>query len=144
MWIDRRYEDAASLKAAAEIMLSELQRAARFLLPWVFTNSRPRTMIRPQSGSASVLSSREVGDSVDTYITELTRKRDDLKESTITVANRVTSIAASLADMADRQRIEQTYAQGATRIYSVKPSKPTAPRTPGRQWISFFPRKCGS
>lgn len=117
MWIDRRYEDAASLKAAAEIMLSELQE------PLVSYSVGFHELTASDYDKAAIgkrvrIIFPEVGDSVDTYITELTRKRDDLKESTITVANRETSIAASLADMADRQRIEQTYAQGATQIYS--------------------------
>lgn len=117
VWIDRRYEDAASLKAAAEIMLSELQE------PLVSYSVGFHELTASDYDKAAIgkrvrIIFPEVGDSVDTYITELTRKRDDLKESTITVANRETSIAASLADMADRQRIEQTYAQGATQIYS--------------------------
>ena len=105
VWIDRRYEDAASLKAAAEIMLSELQE------PLVSYSVGFHELTASDYDKAAIgkrvrIIFPEVGDSVDTYITELTRKRDDLKESTITVANRETSIAASLADMADRQRIQ--------------------------------------
>lgn len=126
VWIDRRYEDAASLKAAAEIMLSELQE------PLVSYSVGFHELTASDYDKAAIgkrvrIIFPEVGDSVDTYITELTRKRDDLKESTITVANRETSIAASLADMADRQRIEQTYAQGATQIYSQALQANSAP-----------------
>lgn len=126
VWIDRRYEDAASLKAAAEIMLSELQE------PFVSYSVGFHELTASDYDKAAIgkrvrIIFPEVGDSVDTYITELTRKRDDLKESTITVANRETSIAASLADMADRQRIEQTYAQGATQIYSQALQANSAP-----------------
>ena len=117
VWVDRRYEDAASLKAAAETMLAELQEP---LLSYAigFQELSSSDYDKAAIGKRVRIIFPEIGESVDTYITELTRKRDDLKESSITVANRETSIASSLADMADRQRIEQTYAQGATQIYS--------------------------
>ena len=51
-------------------------------------------------------------------ITEVERTYDEISQSTFVVANREASIASSLADMADRQRIEQTYAQGATQLYA--------------------------
>ena len=60
----------------------------------------------------------ELGTQVDTYVTELTYKYDDVPSSKIIVANKSTDIASSVADMADRQRIEQAYAQGATQLYS--------------------------
>ena len=41
-----------------------------------------------------------------------------MERSSLVVANKEASIASSLADMADRQRIEQTYSRGATQIYS--------------------------
>lgn len=93
VWIDRRYEDAASLKAAAEIMLSELQE------PLVSYSVGFHELTASDYDKAAIgkrvrIIFPEVGDSVDTYITELTRKRDDLKESTITVANRETSTTA--------------------------------------------------
>lgn len=126
VWTDRRYEDAASLKAAAEVMLAELQE------PLVSYSVGFHELATSDYDKAAIgkrvrIIFPEIGESVDTYITELSRKRDNLKESTITVANRETSIAASLADMADRQRIEQTYAQGATQIYSQALQANSAP-----------------
>jgi phage minor structural protein len=117
VWIDRRYEDAASLKAAAEAMLAELQEP---LLSYSvgFQELTTSDYDKAAIGKRVRIIFPEIGESVDTYITEISRKYDDLKESSLTVANRETSIASSLADMADRQRIEQTYAQGATQIYS--------------------------
>lgn len=117
VWIDRRYEDAASLKAAAEIMLAELQEP---LLSYSvgFQELSTSDYDKAAIGKRVRIIFPEIGESVDTYITEITRKRGDPEESSLTVANRETSIASSLADMADRQRIEQTYAQGATQIYS--------------------------
>lgn len=117
VWIDRRYEDAASLKAAAELMLAELQEP---LVSYSIGYQELSTSDydKAEIGKRVRIVFPEIGESVDTYITEISRRFDDLEQSTLTVANRETSIASSLADMADRQRIEQTYAQGATQIYS--------------------------
>ena len=60
----------------------------------------------------------ELGEHVDTFVTQVNRDFGDITRSSIVVANKETSIASSLADMADRQRIEQTYAQGATQLYA--------------------------
>ena len=60
----------------------------------------------------------EIGETTDTFITEIKRDYEDVERSSLVVANKETSIASSLADMADRQRIEQTYSRGATQIYS--------------------------
>nr|WP_297999283.1 hypothetical protein [uncultured Oscillibacter sp.] len=73
----------------------------------------------------------EIGETVDTFITEIKRDYEDATRSSLVVANKETSIASSLADMADRQRIEQTYAQGATQIYSQALQR----------WMNNCPRK---
>ncbi len=112
-WIDRRYEDAESLKAAAQAMLEELQEPA----------------VSYEIGYAEIGEAAEIGERVrvihpdtggwtDTFITGLSPQYDDVKNGSITIANKVISLATSVADLADRQRIEQSYAQGATQIYS--------------------------
>lgn len=116
-WIDRRYEDAASLKAAAEKMLAELQEP-------LVTYSAGVQELGPGGFERAGLGKRvrvvypEIGESIDTFITEISRDFGDVDKTAVTVANRETSIAASLADLADRQRIEQAYAQGATQLYA--------------------------
>ncbi len=117
VWTDRRYEDPASLKAAAQAMLDELQE------PTVsyevgFQEFTASDFDKAEVGKRLRMVFPEIGESVDTYITQINRNYDDVERSSIVVANRETSIASSLANMADRQRIEQTYAQGATQIYS--------------------------
>ena len=116
VWVDRRYEDAASLKAAAEVMLAELQEP---LVSYSvgFQELETSEFDKAAIGKRLRIIYPEINESTDTYITEITRRFDDVKQSSLTVANRETSIAASVADMADRQRIESTYAQGATQIY---------------------------
>ena len=117
VWVDRRYEDPSSLKAAAEAMLQELQE------PLVSYEVGYQEMTSSDFDKAEVgkrlrIVYPEIGETVDTFITEIKRDYEDATRSSLVVANKETSIASSLADMADRQRIEQTYAQGATQIYS--------------------------
>ena len=117
VWPDRRYENPSSLKAAAEAMLQELQE------PLVSYEIGCQEMAASDFDKAAVgkrirIIYPEINERVDTFITEIKRDYEDVERSSIVVANREASIASSLADMADRQRIEQTYAQGATQIYS--------------------------
>lgn len=117
VWTDRRYEDAGSLKAAAEVMLRELQNPlATYAVG--FNELNTSDYDKAAIGKRLRIIYDDDQPEVDTFITEITRRFEDVKQSSLTVANKATSIAASVADMADRQRIEQTYAQGATQIYS--------------------------
>lgn len=116
-WIDRRYEDPESLKAAAQAMLDELQEP---LVSYTigFQEVSRAEFDRAAIGKRVRILFPELGEQADTYITEINRNYDDVEQSTITVANREANIAATVADLADRQRIEQAYAQGATQIYA--------------------------
>lgn len=112
-WIDRRYEDAESLKAAAQAMLDELQEpAVSYELSYAEIGDNANI------GKRVRVIHPDTNDWTDTFITGLSPKYDDITSGSITIANKVTSIATSIADLADRQRIEQSYAQGATQIYS--------------------------
>lgn len=117
VWVDRRYEDQESLKAAAQVMLDELQEP-QFSYQVGFQELHQSDYDRAAVGKRVRILFTETGETVDTYITEVERTYDEISQSTFIVANREASIASSLADMADRQRIEQTYAQGATQLYA--------------------------
>ncbi len=117
VWVDRRYEDQESLKAAAQVMLDELQEP-QFSYQVGFQELHQSDYDRAAVGKRVRILFTETGETVDTYITEVERTYDEISQSTFVVANREASIASSLADMADRQRIEQTYAQGATQLYA--------------------------
>ena len=117
IWIDRRYEDVESLKAAAEVMLAELQEPVRqFTIG--FAELDESSYNTAKIGKRMRIEHPDTKERVDTYITEIKFNRGDVPTSQITVANRSTDIASSVADMADRQRIEQAYAQGATQLYA--------------------------
>lgn len=117
IWIDRRYEDIESLKAAAEVMLSELQEPVRqFTIG--FAELDASSYNTAKIGKRMRVEHPETNERIDTYITAIKYNKGDVPTSQITVANRSTDIASSVADMADRQRIEQAYAQGATQLYA--------------------------
>lgn len=117
VWIDRRYEDPSSLKAAAQAMLQELQEPA-VSYSVGFQELNTSDFDKAAIGKRLRIVYPDIGEAVDTFVTEINRDYEDTVRSSLVVANKETSIASSLADMADRQRIEQTYAQGATQIYS--------------------------
>ncbi len=115
VWIDRRYEDKESLKAAAQNMLNELSNPIQ---------SYEVGLEEIQGEAAVEIGQRvrvepEFGDKIDTYIVEISRNYEEITETTITLANRSTDIAGTVADLADRVRIEQAYSQGATQLYAL-------------------------
>lgn len=117
VWADRRYEDPESLKAAAQAMLDEMQEPVK-QYSIGFSQLDEGEYCKAAIGKKICIVHPELGANVDTFITELKLNYGDVPSSTITVANKSTNIASSIADMADRQRIEQTYAQGATQLYA--------------------------
>lgn len=117
IWIDRRYEDVESLKSAAEVMLAELQEPVRqFTIGFAELDDSDYNVAR--IGKRMRVEHPDTGEKIDTYITGIKYTRGNITTSAITVANRSTDIASSVADMADRQRIEQAYSQGATQLYA--------------------------
>lgn len=117
VWTDRRYEDPESLKAAAQAMLDQLQEPV-VSYEVGFQELSAADWDKAEVGRRVRMVFPELGESVDTFVTQVSRDFGDVTRSSIVVANKEASIASSLADMADRQRIEQTYAQGATQLYS--------------------------
>lgn len=117
VWTDRRYEDANSLLAAAQAMLAELQEPA-MQNTVTFNELGISRFEQVKIGGIVRIIDTETETDIKTYITNLNRKYDDVLQSEITVANKATDIASSIADLADRQRIEMTYSQGATNLYS--------------------------
>lgn len=117
IWIDRRYEDVESLKSAAQVMLDELQEPVRqFTIGFAELDASDYNIAK--IGKRMRVEDPDTKEKIDTYITGIKYTMGDITTSELTVANRSTDIASSVADMADRQRIEQAYAQGATQLYA--------------------------
>lgn len=118
VWVDRRYENAESLKAAAQVMLNELQEpvvAYQASMADLIYNSADAAV---EPGAMVRIIDTELGIDKTTVLTAVEVMHGDIQSSTITIANRSTDIASTVADLADRQRIEMTYSQGATQVYS--------------------------
>lgn len=115
VWIDRRYESADSLLAAANKMLLELQNPVKqYEIGYQEIDEQSYGSI----GIGKRVQIRYKSEVVNTIVTELDLQYGDIKTSSVKIANRSVDIANTVADLADRQRIESAYAQGATQLYA--------------------------
>lgn len=113
IWIDRRYENADSLRDAAKAMLEEFQEPLM-----EYEVDYQAIDIREKLSLGSKVRIIDEDDSVDDFVVGIRYEYDDIKKTTITIANKSRTVATSIADLADRQRIEMTYSQGATQLYA--------------------------
>lgn len=116
LWVDRRYENKESLLQAARAMLNELQEPG-YEYEVQFVEVDKTFYNKAELGKVVKL----VTDGVEhkTYIIGVAWDYQvDRVDCTLTIANKPKDVAASVADLADRQRIEMTYAQGATQLYA--------------------------
>jgi len=111
IWIDRRYTVQQNLYDAAKAMLDELQE------PFVSYDAEYAVMEGNAFYEAQIGKVVQIGD-WKSYITGITVHYDDITTSKLTVANKPRDIASSVAELADRQRVEMAYSQGATQIYA--------------------------
>lgn len=115
VWIDRRYENAESLLSAAQKMLSELQEPIK---QYEVGYQEIDGQYYEQVDIGKRVQIRNGVERVNTRVTELNLKYDDITSSSLKIANKSTDIAGTVSDLADRQRIEMAYAQGATQLYA--------------------------
>lgn len=106
IWVDRRYENEETLYAAAKSMLDEL--------------CDPIT-----SYSCGFIGDVKIGEVVNiidyeqTYVVKKIITYGEIDDIQYELSNKQPTLASTIADLANRQRIETTYSQGATNIYSV-------------------------
>lgn len=115
IWVDRRFEDAQSLKEQGQAYLDGLQEPQRSIEVRVADLYEMTGADYDKAELGRI--TRLVEDDVDTYIIGITKKYDTPGDIQLTLANKATDIASTIADLADRQRIEQVYSQGATQLY---------------------------
>ena len=113
--VDRKFEDAETLKAYAQTVLDAMT------VPAV---SRKFDVVDLYPITSQDIDNAEVGkicklteDNTIAYVTKTTRILDDPGNLQIDLSTKATDVVAQLADMADRVRIESVYAQGATQLY---------------------------
>lgn len=114
VFIDRRYEDANALKNAGHAVLDgimnprvEYEIEAADISP---VNGDPNFV--PRVGKVVDIKS----EGVKTYITQVKHTVGD-DNYQIVIANKPADLVTSIADLAERQRIESTYSQGATQLW---------------------------
>lgn len=115
IWVDRRFEDAASLMERGQAILSELQdpRLSVTVSAADLYQMTQADYDKAEIGRITLLAD----DDIKTYITCITHNWDTPGDMQLTLATKPVDVASSIADLADRQRIEQVYSQGATQLY---------------------------
>lgn len=116
IFVDRRFESAQSLKERMESLLNELKepKYSRTISIADLYELTGYEYDKADIGRITMLSD----DNTKTYITKTIKRWDQPGDMTITLSTKADDIVSSIADLADRQRIEQVYAQGATQIYA--------------------------
>lgn len=134
--VDRRFENAESLKAYAQSMLDLYQEP---------TMSRSFDVTDLYQLTSQPWDNAEVGkickmtqDGTVAYITRTTRQHDKAGDLQIDFSTKATDIASSMADLADRVRIESVYAQGATQLYQHSKDANATPQR-GMVLSLYFP-----
>lgn len=134
--VDRRFENAELLKAYAQTMLDGLQTPS-------MTRSFDVVDLYPLTNNA--IDEAEVGkivkmmgDGSIAYVTKTRRQYDKAGDLQIDLSTKATDIVSTIADLADRVRIESVYAQGATQLYQHSKD---ANATPGKGMVMslYFP-----
>lgn len=123
--VDRRFEDANSLFSYAKTTLEALQvpsmsRSFNVVDLYPLTN-------QDIDNAASGKICKMTMDGTIAYITKTTRVLDDPGNLQIELSTKVTDVADTIADLADRVRIESVYAQGATQLYQHSKEANAAP-----------------
>ena len=118
VWIDRRYQDENSLLAAAEAMLEELKQP---YVSYTVDVAVFGALAKVKDGDYVRVVDDEDGTDFLARVVQFS-KSDVYKDrlaGKVTLANRAKDIATSIADLADRSRINETYAQGAVTVYAM-------------------------
>lgn len=117
IWVDRRYQDADSLLGAAQAQLDALS------TPYVtYETDIVHTPQLKECKCGDFVRVVDDEDNID-FLAQIIKieKKDvigDNANATITLSNKAQDVATTMADMADRTRINETYAQGAVTVFT--------------------------
>ena len=135
IFVDRRYQYPETLKARMETLLKELETPSlerEFEIVDLYDMS-PDDMYKAEVGNIVLLKE----DGTQTYITKTVKNWSVPGDMKITIATKPRDIASSIADLADRQRIEQVYSQGASQVYSFNFSGNATDEYPLNGYVYF-------
>ena len=120
--VDRRYENAESLKAYAQAMLDKLCQPYVAYDVTTMDMSRTSTTAKPYMPGDNVLV-RDLEDGINVIMPIVSVKKSDVTgnpfEVDLEVANESRDIAGTISDLAERSRIADTYSQGATNLQQI-------------------------
>lgn len=120
--VDRRYENAESLKAYAQTMLDKLCQPYVTYDVTTMDMSRTSTTAKPYMPGDNVLV-RDLEDGINVVMPIVSVKKSDVTgnpfEVELEVANESRDIAGTISDLAERSRISDTYSQGATNLQQI-------------------------
>lgn len=122
IFVDRRFEDPESLKARGQAILNELQvpRITYEIDAADISSITNDPVDKFQIGTYTRVIDTDLNMNVKALIVGV--EKNDLTGNpgavTIQIANKPRDVAGSIADLADRQRINEVYAQGATNLDS--------------------------
>lgn len=136
--VDRRFENAESLKAYAQTMLDNLQIPA-MSRSFDVVDLYPLTKNNIDNAEVGKIVKMVEDDSI-AYITKTRRKLDGDGDLSIDISTKTSDIASTIADLADRVRIESVYAQGATQLYQHSKDANATPEK-GMNISLYFPEE---
>lgn len=120
--VDRRFENAESLKAYAQAMLDTLCKPYVAYDVTTVDMSRTSTTAQPFLPGDNVLI-RDLEDGINVILPIVKVKKSDVVGDPfaveLEVANAARDIAGSISDLAERSRISETYSQGATNLQQI-------------------------
>lgn len=117
IWIDRRYQDVNSLYSAAQAMLDELSKP---YLTYTIDISENNLTNPITIGDYVRIVDDE--DNTDFIAQVIAKEKTDVKGNNpsvkVTIANKSRNVATTVADLADRQRINEVYSQGSVTVFT--------------------------
>ena len=135
---DRKFENAETLKAYAQTVLDNLS------VPGM---TRSFDVVDLYEITGTDIDYAEVGkickltgDGTIAYITKTTRVLDEAGNLQIDLSTKTTDVASTIADLAERVRIEAVYAQGATQLYQHSKDANATPQK-GAVISLYFPQE---
>ena len=134
--VDRRFENAESLKAYAQTTLEAYQEPT-MSRSFDVTDLYPLTNQSWDDAEVGKIC-RMTKDNTTAYITKTRRQYDKAGDLQIDISTKANDIASNIADLADRVRIESVYAQGATQLYQHSKDANATP-TKGMIMSLYFP-----
>lgn len=134
VYVDRSFEDAASLLARGRALLEAMQEPPYTRSLTVADLYKITGQRYDHAAVGDVVRIAEDGSTA--FVTGVSRNLDVDGDMDIELSTKAADIVKDVADLADRQRIEQVYSQGATQIYSQSIQANADSKTPAV--LNFF------